>query len=68
MMRPSSLQRMMSTPLTYLPSMVVSNSKKAVSSPSTVLVYVKHPPGSVRSEPGLTAGSSPPKVCPAACR
>ncbi len=37
-MRPASLHRMMSTPLTYLPSMVVSNSRTAVSSPSTVLV------------------------------
>ena len=38
MMRPSSLQRMMSTPFTYLPSTVVSNSSTAVSPASTCFV------------------------------
>ncbi len=36
--RPSSLQRMMSTPLTYLPSTVVSNSSTAVSPAITCFV------------------------------
>ena len=39
-MRPSSLQRMMSTPLTILPLHRGLSSRTAVSSPSTVLVYV----------------------------
>ncbi len=38
MIRPSALHRMMSTPLTYLPPMVVSNSSTAVSPVATVLV------------------------------
>jgi len=37
-MRPASLHRMMSTPLTYFPSMLVSNSRTAVSPASTFFV------------------------------
>ena len=62
-MRPSALQRMMSTPLTYLPAIVVSNSRPAVSRSRTCCVWRIASPRLY-----LPSSASPGNVWLAACR